>query len=720
VKPGQTPTAGSAGALSAIEDLRRSAAWTQLSDADRASLLSVFTPFPAGAAASGGDAASASATSVALQEWVAGLVTPALQVEAAQIIRGWLEDATPAAHLFIGGAYGQGRTSLVATLARQVMAKRPSTVDYCYVPDTTALDQAYLLTLPLGLGKDFAGAIDRALRMLTSAWNADTSDDDDNNNQQPANAQANGAQANGAQANGQRPPTKSDIVAAAFGDLDAAKFNPVRDYLTKLRTTFEAFAAANMDLSVSYDDLATWLVKGTRGQNSAQDQWEGNPGAPVVVGSLVRDKLDDLLIRANGGVLIMQASDVLGVDGAWPALSVALASQTLSIKSTWPPLPLTARVALVGDGPTYNALANASGGFTSIFRYETWINGSISWTPRAEATYAALADGATRYNNLPLFDPSGVAKLVEEGARRGDGMNRGFLIADLVTLRDIAVDAGRQALARSASATSGADVITAMQRRRRLQGATAQRVREAILSGQANTPTTGSAIGQINGLGVYEFHPPEGNFAVPTRISATVSAGKDERLLDIEREADQADADHVRGEMTIEGYLANRYGQTRPLHLVARIRFEQEHGTTGGDSASGAILFALLSALSQIPIQFSRAVTGAVGQYGELQPIGGVNTKIEGFWTLCRSRRAQGEQSPNGYGVIIPTVNSRDLMLPDEVAEAIINEGWFHIWPVSTVDEALAILTGHPVNELHARVEKRLQQFYQAGAQGGR
>jgi predicted ATP-dependent protease len=265
-------------------------------------------------------------------------------------------------------------------------------------------------------------------------------------------------------------------------------------------------------------------------------------------------------------------------------------------------------------------------------------------------------------------------------------------------------------------------VLAALNRRRALQGANAQRVREAILSGQANTPTTGAAIGQINGLGIYEFHPSEGNFAVPTRISATVSPGRDARLLDIEREAEQADADHVRGEMTIEGYLAQRYGQERPLRLVARVRFEQEHGTTGGDSASGALLYALLSALARVPLRYSCAVTGAVGQHGELQPIGGVNTKIEGFWELCRLRRAQGEQAEHGYATIIPAVNARDLMLRDEVAASIANEGWFRVWPVSTVDEALTILTGLPAAQIHARVEQRLQQFHNAAFQapGGR
>lgn len=681
------PPTESARTLSAVEDLRRSAGWERLSDDDRASLRSVFMAFPAPAGGAA-DTASSPVTDAALQQWVAGLITPAFQVEAAQVIRGWLDDAPPSAHLYIGGSYGQGRTSLAASLARQAMAQRPAPNDFCYVPEPSALDQAYLLALPNGTGKAFASALDQTLRQITSAWSGE--------------------------GDSAPPPSRRDLVTQAFTPLAAPAFEPIHPYLAKLHAAFDTLAAADADLPVTYDDLATWLVRGTTGDGAG-----AQPGAPVIVGTLVRDKLDDLLMRANGGVLILPASDVLGVDGAWPALSVALASRTLSIKGAWPPLPLSTRVALVGDGDAYNALASASGGFTRIFRYETWLNTSASWTPRAEATYATLADGAALFHALPAFDASGVAKLVEEGARRGDGLNRSYLVTDLVTLRDIAVEAGHLARARNASATGALDVTTALQRRHRLQGANALRVREAILSGQANTPTAGSAVGQINGLGIYEYHPPEGNFAVPTRISATVGAGRDERLLDIEREAEQADADHVRGEMTIEGYLAYRYGQARPINLVARIRFEQEHGTTGGDSASGAILFALLSALAQIPISFSRAVTGAVGQYGELQPIGGVNTKIEGFWSLCRARRAQGEQPEGGYGVIIPTVNARDLMLPDEVAEAITSEGWFHIWPVSTVDEALTLLTGAPAAEIHARVERRLQQFHQLGTQGG-
>ena len=223
----------------------------------------------------------------------------------------------------------------------------------------------------------------------------------------------------------------------------------------------------------------------------------------------MRNKLDDLLIRANGGVLILSAYDVLR--GWRMARPERRARQShVQVKASWPPLPLTARVALIGDSGAYNALASAAGDFTDIFRYETWLRPAAAWTPRSEAAYATLTDGAARAYALPAFDPSAVARLVEEGARRGDGLNRGYLSTELSLLRDLVVEAGRIARARGAETTGGVDVLAAVARRRALQGVNAQRVREAILSGQEMTPTAGAAIGQINGLGIYEVHPSEG------------------------------------------------------------------------------------------------------------------------------------------------------------------------------------------------------------------
>ena len=678
-------------ALSSGDELLLRSTWETLGENERTAFTRAFKPFPA-PISSDVTNSPPDIQSSDLQDWIADLVARTFQKEAAQIIYSWLQNASPDAHLYIGGNTGLGRRSLAAMLARQAMAARQAPPEYCYVPDPATLDQAYLLALPPGNGAAFAKLIDQALRSITSAWSVGGSEDD------AAPQQAHSPLA--------------EVIAKAFAALEAGSPVSARDYNGRLRASFDALAAGSADLPASYDEMATWLVRAPSDSGSGE---RGPGGVPVVVGNLFQEKLDDLLIRANGGVLVLPASDLLVVDGSWPTLNAALTTRSHVVKASWPRLPLTLRVALVGDGPVYTALSSAPGEFPRLFRYEAWCNSSTDWTRDNEAAYAVLADGISQRFGLPVFDGSGVARLIEEGSRRVDGLNRTHLSTDLLLLHDLALEAGRLAQGRGASATGGADVETVLRRRRIWQGETGRRVREAILSGQEITPTTGSAVGQVNGLGIYEYHPPEGNFAVPIRISATVSPGGDERVLDIEKEADQADADHVRGEMTVEGYLAARYGQDHPIDLVARIRFEQEHGTLGGDSASGALLFALLSALAEVPIRYSYAVTGAVGQYGELQPIGGVNTKIEGFWDLCRLRRAQGEYPEGGYGVVIPAVNARDLMLRSDVAQSIAEEGWFHIWPVSTVDEAMSLLTGLAAPELHARVENRLRRFYEIG-----
>jgi predicted ATP-dependent protease len=186
--------------------------------------------------------------------------------------------------------------------------------------------------------------------------------------------------------------------------------------------------------------------------------------------------------------------------------------------------------------------------------------------------------------------------------------------------------------------------------------------------------------------------------------------------VDIEREAQTADHMHVLAALTMAGYLAWRYAHERPLSVVARLRFEQELDGTSGPSASAAELFALLSALAEVPIRRALAVTGSVGQTGEIQAIGGVNDKIEGFWEVCRARRAAGEVPEGAYGVLIPASNAADLMLRPEVAESIAGEDWFHIWPIKDTDEGLPLLTGLPATEIHARADRRLARFYEAAS----
>jgi hypothetical protein len=711
-------------------DLLRRAEWDRLADADREALM---RPFQGREVPTFGDVASEASThaDLRLQDWVAHLISSSFQPQTAAYVRAWLSDGSPDGHLYVGGFGGQGRTSLVASLARQVLVNAPVPVEYCYVPDLDALGKPMVLAVPDDTGADFTDALQTGLRLIAGNWDGASSGGDDSNssdtsdNSSDASASNGAAASQGTSASAQSAPASDPdpaAIAQQRGTLvtkimdivtSAAPSDGARAYVVKLAAALQQLASKGNDLPFAEDSVPTAHVTPTP---DSLPGGSAGKGAPVVVVSLGQTDLSDALLRANGGVLILAATDTLD-SSTWNSLSTALRNRSILLKQGWPPIPLSAHVVMIGSNSSYAALVNNTEDFSRIFRYEIWCNYDTEWKRESEATYAALAAGVSARHSLPAFDPTGVARLVEEGARRVDGLQRTRLSTDLLLLHDLALQAGRVAKARNTATTSGQDVDNALFQRRQLQTGSAERVRYAILSGQEMTATFGAAMGQINGLGIYEVHPSEGSFAVPMRISAIVSIGKDYSLLDVERGAEQADAEHIRGLMTMEGYLANRYGQDRPVSLSARIRFEQQHGGTGGDSASAAELFALLSALAQVPIRRSVAVTGAVGQYGEIQPIGGVNTKIEGFFDLCRARRAAGEQPVGGYGAIIPAVNTRDLMLRPDVAYAIAQEGWFSIWPINWVDEGIPLLMGVPADQIHARVNDRLKRFYELATQ---
>jgi LonB protease-like protein/Lon protease-like protein/AAA domain-containing protein len=652
------------GALTALSDLLKPAQWDRLSEADRTAALSAYPSLDVPAVSVTGARLDAE-MATRLQRWVAGIVGRGFQPEVTAGVRAWLESQATDTHLFVGGRIAQGRTSLVLTLAREVMAKRPAPPEYFYGPDPDSFDTPLLLTLPSGGAQPFAEALVATLSACGEQWDK---------------------------------PTRQQAVSAAFDTFQSKAPGQAWDYISQLRAAVGQAAASDGDFPFG-DDTPLQMV--TRPQTT--------DGAPVVFASMLQDDLNESLLRANGGVLVLPA---LNIDVN--ALTTTLLNRSIKARDdAKQPVPLNVRLVMIGTEDGYRALLSASDDMARVFRREVWCNDTVSWTRETEAAYAALVDGATRRYDLPAFDPGAVARLIEEGARRSGGLNRSRLSTDLMLLHDLAVEAGELARTRGGASTIGGDITEALNRRRALQSATSRQVREAIMTGESMTPTSGSAVGQINGLGIFEWHPYEASFAVPMRISATVSPGRDERVLDIEQEAQQADADHVRGSMTMEGYLTDRYSDHRPLSVIIRIRFEQEHGAMGGDSASAAQLFTLLSALAQQPIKCSLAVTGAVGQYGEIQPIGGVNTKIDGFWEVCRMRYQQGERPESGYGVLIPAVNARDLMLRPEVAASIANEGWFHIWPVATVDEAIPLLMGIPAATVHQRVEQRLKRFHQ-------
>jgi predicted ATP-dependent protease len=561
----------------------------------------------------------------------------------------------------------------------------------------------------------FADALSAALRQILGHWDKPRA-------LVPAGVEA---------AEGDDEALRRFVIARMLDPVAAAGPEVVRPYLARLAAALEAYAAAPGAPQVVEADLPAGRlqappIEGVAGGPAAADGPASALGAPVIVASLARMDLARSLVRANGGVLVLNAAELIERDqpnAEWATLRAALRSESIPMRGTGEPqVPLAVRVALVGGYAATRVLERADD-FLRLFRYKALFEDDADWTRAAEAAYAALADEVARRYALPAFAGEAVGALVEEGARRTPGRNRSRVSTDVLALRDVALEAGRRALARpdlGAPATTEADVAAALAARRARHGVAGRDAREEILLGREIVPTAGAAVGQVNGLSVISPVTVEGRYSTPLRLTATVSPARDEQLLDIEREADLADSSHVTGSLTMAGYLAWRYGGQRPISLTVRLRFEQEILYSAGPSASGAELFAVLSALAGVPIRAALAVTGAVGQHGEIQPIGGVNDKIEGFWEICRRRRAQGEEPVGAYGVLIPAANTADLMLRPEVAASIAGEGWFHVWPIAEVDEGLELLTGLPAGEIHARADRRLQQFYELAQRHGR
>lgn len=407
------------------------------------------------------------------------------------------------------------------------------------------------------------------------------------------------------------------------------------------------------------------------------------------------------LHRANGGYLILDAREVLLQPYAWEGLKRTLKAgqlrieslgQLLSLISTVSlepePIPLRVKVALVGDRMLYYLLYNLDPDFGELFKVAADFAEEMDRTPENQRLYAQLLGTLARREGLRALDRSAVARVIEHSARViGDAEKlstwmRG--ISDLVLEADYWAD------------RAGHDVMTADDVQHAIDATVyrSDRVRERLLAevvrGTVLIDTQGAQVGQINGLSVLAL----GNFSFgrPSRITAQIRLGRGE-VIDIEREVELGGPIHSKGVLILSSYLGARYAADTPLSLAASLVFEQSYGGIEGDSASSAELYALLSAIAQAPIKQSLAVTGSVNQHGQVQAIGGVNEKIEGFFDLCTARGLTGEQ-----GVLIPVSNIRHLMLRQDVVAAVA-AGQFHIYPVATIDQGIELLTGLPAGE---------------------
>lgn len=451
------------------------------------------------------------------------------------------------------------------------------------------------------------------------------------------------------------------------------------------------------------------LVDG-RESHGAPIVYEGNPTYQNLIGEIDNVaqfgvlKTDFMLVRpgalhrANGGFLMLDAERLLAQPFSWDALKQALfehsvriepLGQRLSLISTVAlepeRIPLSVRVVLIGTRRIYELLCAYDPEFAALFKIVADFDDALERSPQTTERYAHVAAHCARREKLLPLEAAAVARLVEHGSRLAGDSRK--LSAHLRSIEDTVREANQFAVAAGREAIGAEDIARGVAERQARLARVHEEILEAIRRDTLLIETGGEAIGQINGLSVIELG--DALFGQPMRITAAVRLGEGE-VLDIEREVKLGGAIHSKGVLILSALIGARFAAQRPLSLHASLVFEQSYGGVEGDSASLAEACALISAIAAVPLSQSFAVTGSINQHGIVQVIGGVNEKIEGFFAACRQRGLTGAQ-----GVIMPAGNIEHLMLNDDVIEAVAN-GTFHIHAVTTLDEAIALLTGLP------------------------
>ncbi len=406
------------------------------------------------------------------------------------------------------------------------------------------------------------------------------------------------------------------------------------------------------------------------------------------------------LLKANGGYLVMNALDALVEYGVWPTLKRTLKYQTLEIQNLTSlylistsrlkpePIQIDVKVVLIGDAYIYNLLYYLDADFKKIFKIKSEFDSETQKDDETIMEYARFIKKICDENKLYPFDKDGMAALMEYGTRLAGRQKK--ISTRFHILADVISESSYWAKQDKNKYVNRKHVQKAIEERFERVSLIEDKIQEMIEEGTIMIDTDGSEIGQVNGLSVYAMG--EFSFGKPTRITASTAVGR-AGVINIEREADLSGRTHNKGVLILGGYLRGKYAQNKPFSLSASLAFEQSYGGVDGDSASSTEVYAILSSLSKLPLRQDIAVTGSLNQKGEIQPIGGVNEKIEGFFDVCKAKGLTGTQ-----GVIIPAQNVQNLMLRQEVIDAVAN-GKFHVYPVQTIDEGITILTGIEAGE---------------------
>ena len=432
------------------------------------------------------------------------------------------------------------------------------------------------------------------------------------------------------------------------------------------------------------------------------------------------------LHRANGGYLVLGAIELLKNQFSYDGLKRVLQSGSIliegagerlgvvSTKTLVPqPIPLNVKVILVGDHEIYQALYTQDPDFGILFKVKAHFDDSIERNEQNQKTYGSFVHSLCEREGLNHLEAPALAKVVEYGSRLAEDQTK--LSTKFPEIADLVREANFYALQNGDKLVKGVHIKKALDEKVYRSNLLDEKVKEMIERGVILIDTSGAQVGQVNGLSVISLG--DFDFGQPSRITASLGLGR-RGIIDIERESRMGGQTHTKGVLIISGYLENKYAHDKPLSLSCRLVFEQSYGGVDGDSASSTELYAILSALSELPVKQNLAVTGSVNQKGVVQAIGGVNEKIEGFYSTCKAKGLKGDE-----GVMIPSSNVQHLMLNEEVVEA-VRQGRFRIYPVGTIDEGIEILTGvnpgqmksdgtYEPGTVHYRVNKRLAEMNQ-------
>ncbi len=467
---------------------------------------------------------------------------------------------------------------------------------------------------------------------------------------------------------------------------------------------FREFALRKYEVNTIVDNTANGGAPVVFEQNPSYQNLFGKIEKEVQYGVVATDFTmirPGSIHKANGGFLVMLVEDLFRNQFSWDGLKTALKTGEviveepgermgfISTKGIKPePIPLSLKVVLIGTPEIYQILTTGDPDFSGFFKVRADFDTVMDRTEENVRNYASFICGLCEEYNLLHLDPSGVARVIEYGSRLADDQNK--LTTRFSRVADIIQEASYYAGVDGEEYTSDRHIMKAIEEKIYRSNLIQEKVQEYITKGIFLIDTEGETVGQVNGLSVMGFGDIA--FGRPSRVTASIGIGRG-GIIDIEREAAMSGPTHTKGVLILSGYLNATYAQDKPLSLSARLVFEQSYGGVDGDSASSTELYSILSALSGLPINQAIAVTGSVNQKGEVQAIGGVNEKLEGYYEVCKAKGFTGKQ-----GAMIPASNVQNLMLKDEIVEA-AKEGKFTLYPVTTINEGIEVLTGVKAGE---------------------